>query len=197
MVTRTKAFLSILLGAALVSGHASGGAIRGKLECRGAHDCRDAVIYLTNVPGGFAPRGDSPSIDQFKMEFIPHVLPILLGTTVRILNSDPVMHNVYTPSNAGDHFNLGTWAKGQAKTYTFKQLGEVRLLCNVHPAMEAWILVLPNPHFARTGPDGVYTLRDVQPGDYELRVWHEKVKFAPIQVHVPAMGEVVVNPASQ
>jgi len=186
-----------LLGGALVSGPASASAIKGKLECRGAHGCFEAVVYLTNVPGAFVPRGDSPSIDQFKMEFIPHVLPILLGTTVRILNSDPVMHNVYTPSNAGDHFNLGTWAKGQAKTYTFKQLGEVRLLCNVHPAMEAWILVLPNPHFTSTGPDHVYTLRDVQPGDYELRVWHEKVKFAPIQVHVPAMGEVVVNPASQ
>jgi plastocyanin len=185
------------MSVALASGTAYAGSIKGKVECKGVPDNRDAVVYLTNVPGTFAPHGNSPSIDQFRMEFIPQVLPILVGTTVRILNSDPSMHNVYTPSKAGDYFNLGTWGQGQAKMYTFKKPGEVHLLCNVHPEMEAWILVLPNPHFAKTGPDGRYALRNVPPGTYALSVWHRKLKFAPVEIQVPATSDAVANPASQ
>jgi hypothetical protein len=73
----------------------------------------------------------------------------------------------------------------------------VRLLCNVHPKMEAWILVLPNPYFTKTGSDGNYSLRDVPAGGYELRIWHEKLKFAPVQVQAPPGGEVTVNAVSQ
>jgi len=188
---------NFLAGAALLSGYASGGAINGRVECKGASDNGDAVVYLENVAGKFALPTQLPTMDQYKMEFIPHVLPIMVGTTVRFLNSDPAMHNVYTPSKVGDKFNLGTWPKGQVKTYTFNQVGEVRLLCNVHPEMEAWILILQNPYFAKTGPEGRYTIRDVPAGKYELRVWHEKLKFAPAEAQVPAAGEVVVNAVSQ
>ena len=181
----------------MLGSHAFGGAINGKVECKGASDNGDAVVFLEKVAGKFALPAQLPTMDQYKMEFIPHVLPIMVGTTVKFLNSDPAMHNVYTPSKAGDKFNLGTWPKGQIKTYTFNQVGEVRLLCNVHPEMEAWILILENPYFAKTGPDGRYTIRDVPAGKYQLRVWHEKLKFAPAEAQVPAAGEVVINAVSQ
>jgi plastocyanin len=193
---RTRAIM-VWSGFALLSGIACCSVINGKVECKDPHDGCDAVVYLANVPGTFKASGDSPLMDQYRMEFTPHILPILVGTTVRIRNSDPTMHNVYTPSKAGDFFNLGTWAKGLIKTFTFKQPGEVRLLCNVHPRMEAWILVFSNPWFAKTGSDGGYSLRDVPPGRYELRVWHEKLEFAPMQVQVPSGGEVAINVTSQ
>ena len=186
----------ILSGIALMSGVACCSVINGRVECKDSHGGCDAVVYLTNVPGAFK-AGDSPLIDQYRMEFTPHILPVLVGTTVRIRNSDPTIHNVYTPSKAGDFFNLGTWAQGLIKTYTFKQPGEVRLLCNVHPRMEAWILVFSNPCFTKTGSDGSYSLRDVPPGRYELRVWHEKLKFNPVQVLAPPDGEVAINVTSQ
>lgn len=87
-------------------------------------------------------------MDQKGLTFVPHVLPILVGTTVDFKNSDDVLHNVFTPSKAGDRFDLGTWGKGQMKSFTFKKPGEVVILCNVHPEMEAYIVVVETPYFA-------------------------------------------------
>ncbi|MEK7407543.1 MAG: DUF2012 domain-containing protein [Acidobacteriota bacterium] len=171
------------------------GAVKGKVQCKGLRDHRDAVVYLENVPGQFAPPKEPAAIDQVKMVFIPHVLPVVLGTTVKFLNSDPVLHNVFTPSRAGNKFNLGTWPKGEAKSYTFDKVGDVRLLCNVHPEMEAFVVVLANPYFAKTGPDGSYSIPNVPAGKYTLKVWHEKLKFPAQEVAVPAAGDVVANPA--
>jgi len=185
-----------LLAVAWFCETALAGVVKGKVQCKGLRDSRDAVVYLENVPGQFAAPKQPPEIDQLKMVFIPHVLPVVVGTTVRFLNSDPVLHNVFTPSKAGNKFNLGTWPKGEAKTYTFDKPGDVRLLCNVHPEMEAWVVVLPNPYFAKTGPDGSYSIANVPAGKYTLKVWHEKLKSPPQEVEVPANGDVVVNPVA-
>ncbi len=185
--------LVFLVAIPLSCGTASAGSIKGKVQCKGAKDNRDAVVYLENVPGQFPAPKQAAQIDQLKMVFIPHVTAVQVGTTVKFLNSDPVLHNVFTPSKAGNKFNLGSWPKGQTKPYVFDKPGEVRLLCNVHPEMEAWVIVVPNPYFAKTGPDGSYTIADVPAGKYTLKVWHEKVKFAPREIEVPASGEVTGN----
>jgi plastocyanin len=186
--------LHVLLAVALPGGVLFAGAIKGKVQCKGMKDNRDAIVYLENVPGQFAPPKQPAEINQLKMTFIPHVLAVQVGTAVKFLNSDPVLHNVFTPSKAGNRFNLGSWPKGQTKTYTFDKVGEVRLLCNVHPEMEAWVIVLPNPFFAKTGPDGSYSIPNVPAGKYTLKVWHEKLKFSPSQIEVPATGDVEGNP---
>jgi plastocyanin len=173
------------------------GDVKGKIQCKGVKDSRDAVVYLENVPGQFPAPTKDLEIDQIKMTFIPHVLPVLVGQVVKFLNSDSVLHNVYTPSKAGDRFNLGSWPKGQTKPYTFSKPGEVRLLCNVHPEMEAWVIVLANPYFAKTGPDGSYTIANAPAGKYTLKIWHEKAKFASIEVTVAATGSVTADAVSQ
>jgi plastocyanin len=187
-----KTITLLLLPAIAVAGN-----VTGKVQCKGLRDHRDAVVYIENVPGQFPAPKDAAEIDQIKMVFIPHVLPVVAGTTVKFLNSDSVLHNVYTPSKAGDRFNLGSWPKGQTKSYTFTKAGEVRLLCNVHPEMEAWVIVLANPYFAKTGPDGSYSIANVPPGKYTLKVWHEKSKFAPTEITVPASGNVTGNITAQ
>jgi len=173
------------------------GGLTGKIQCKGVRDNRDAVVYLENVPGQFPAPKEAGEIDQAKMSFVPHVLPVLVGTSVKFLNSDSVLHNVYTPSKAGDRFNLGSWPKGQTKSYTFDKPGEVRLLCNVHPEMEAWVIVLANPYFAKTGPDGSYNIPNVPAGKYTLKVWHEKSKFTAIEVTVPDSGNATANVTAQ
>jgi plastocyanin len=190
-------FFTLLLAIGALAETALAGSIKGKVQCKGMKNNADAVVYLENVPGQFAPPKQPVEIDQLKMTFIPHVLAVQIGTTAKFLNSDPVLHNVFTPSKAGNKFNLGSWPKGQTKPYTFDKAGEVRLLCNVHPEMEAWVIVLPNPYFAKTGPDGSYTIANAPPGKYTLKVWHEKAKFAPLEVTVPASGDVTSNVASQ
>jgi len=189
--------IAMFLVLAAASQVAIAGGITGKVQCKGLKDNRDAVVYLENVPGTFPTPKEAADMDQVKMVFIPHVLPILVGTSVKFLNSDSVMHNVYTPSKAADRFNLGSWPKGQTKAYTFTKAGEVRLLCNVHPEMEAWVIVLANPYFVKTGPDGSYTIANVPPGKYTLKVWHEKAKFAPVEVTLPATGNATSNLVSQ
>lgn len=169
------------------------GEIQGKVTCNGFRDNRDAVVYIETVDGPFDPPQKALEMDQLKMKFIPHVLPVMLGTTVNFLNSDDVLHNVFTPSKEGDRFNLGSWPKGEIRSYTFKKMGQVRLLCNVHPEMLAWVVVLQNPYFATTGPDGTYSIPDVPAGSYTLKVWHEKLKPASEGVSVPASGAVQKN----
>ena len=187
--------ITLLLLPVIAGQIALAGAIKGKVQCKGMRDNRDAVVYVENVAGQFPPPKQAPEIDQLKMVFLPHVLPVVVGTTVKFINSDPVLHNVFTPSKAGNKFNLGSWPKGQTKSYTFDKAGEVRLLCNVHPEMEAWVIALPNPYFAKTGPDGSYSIANVPAGKYTLKVWHEKLKFPPQEIEVPAAGGIVANPA--
>ena len=195
----TVAILASLAAIALCQESARAGAvvggatIKGKVVCKGVRDNRDAVVYIENVDGKFDPPAKPQEMDQVKMKFVPHVLPVVLGTAVRFLNSDPVLHNIFTPSQAGDRFNLGTWPKGETKDYTFNKLGQVRLLCNVHPEMLAWVVVVQNPYFATTTADGLYSISNVPAGNYSLKVWHERLKPASQSVTVPGSGAVDVS----
>lgn len=168
--------LAVLLlspGIARLSGEA-GGMIRGTITVPGAADSGDAVVYIDKIPGQtFAPPARPVVLDQLQLTFVPHVLPVLVGTTVAFPNSDEVRHNVFSPSPA-KLFNLGTYTHGVSRSVTFDKPGEVALLCNVHPEMSAYIVVVETPYFAVTGRDGTFEIRGVPPGSYTLKVWHEK-----------------------
>lgn len=129
-------------------------------------------------------------VDQKELTFIPHVLPILKGTTVDFLNSDTVAHNIFSPSETADKFNLGTWQRGKRKSYTFNKLGVVELLCNLHPEMSAYILVLSNPYFTKTEKDGKFIIEDIPNGSYTLSVWHERIKTQSKEIMVDWEAEV-------
>ncbi|MEK6570907.1 MAG: carboxypeptidase regulatory-like domain-containing protein, partial [Bacteroidota bacterium] len=110
------------------------------------------------------------------------------------LNSDDVLHNVFTPDKCAEKFNLGTWPKGKARSYTFKNTGCVSvMLCNVHPEMEAYILVLETPYYAVSTKDGSYIIKNVPAGKHTLRIWHEKLKGESQEVTVTESGEVTAN----
>ena len=167
--------------------------IKGKVICKGRRDNRDAVVYIEKLDGQFKPPEKALEMDQVKMKFIPHVMPVVVGTTVKFLNSDPVLHNIFTPSKAGDRFNLGSWPQGEVREYKFSKLGPVRLLCNVHPEMLAWVIALQNPYFAATKADGLYSIPNVPAGDYVLKVWHERLKPVSQTVTVPESGALDVD----
>ncbi len=131
----------------------------------------DLVVYIATAPGTFAAPATHPAMDQKGMAFTPHVLTILLGTTVDFLNSDGVNHNVFSPDHEG--YNLGTWPKGVTRSYTFQQLGAYTQLCSIHPEMKAFIVVLQNPYDATTNASGYFEIENVPLGHYELKVWGE------------------------
>lgn len=174
---------------------AEGATISGKVKVSGVRDSRDAVVYVAEAPpGSFTRPVAEPVMDQKGMVFIPHVLPILAGTTVQFLNSDDVRHNIFSPSAIADKFNLGTYPKGDVRRKVFNKRGEVVCLCNVHAEMSAYILVLQNPFFAVTGKDGAYRIAGIPVGKYEIKVWHEKAKKAASKgIMVPDEGEMTAD----
>jgi plastocyanin len=181
-----RTFALLWAGAAtILSGPALAGSLAGTVQSPGLRDGADAVVYIDQIPGATFPApADHARIDQRNMVFAPHVLPVLVGTTVDFMNSDALLHNVFSPDKCAEKFNLGTWPKGQSRSFTFKQPCAATLLCNVHPEMEAFVLAVPTPYFAVTDKSGAYTLAGVPDGPYTVKVWHPKRKEASAQVTV-------------
>jgi plastocyanin len=111
-------------------------------------------------------------MDQKSFQFIPHVLPVVVGTTVRFLNNDPEPHNVYSPEG---RYNLGTWPPGETRDFRFDSSGVYTQLCRVHPDMLAFVVVLETPYFAVTDAAGRFQIKGVAPGKYKMIVWSEKL----------------------
>lgn len=160
------------------------GSISGEVTSKPAKLRSGVVVHLEKVSGPFRPPAQPVVMDQRGMKFIPRMLPILRGTTVNFLNSDSVRHNVFTPD--GDKYNLGTWPTGESKPMVFAKSGVYRQLCNVHPEMEAFIVVLDNPYFAVTDEAGKFHLEGVPPGSYTLTTYSDKLAPGSVQVTVTA-----------
>jgi plastocyanin len=157
-----------------------------------AAELRNVVIYLEgdslrNAKGAPATRASMAQRDE---RFVPHVLPILVGTTVDFPNDDDVYHNVFSLSSAaapGDKgFDLGRYPKGSSKSWTFDRRGTVQVLCHIHSDMSAFVLVLPNPFYAVPDDDHRFVIDGVPEGDYTIIGWHERAKIVTHRVHVAA-----------
>jgi len=173
MIRKTVLFVLVLAAAV----PALAGDLHGRIACKGVRDSADAVVYIAAIPGKtFPPPAAHAKIDQLNLVFTPRVLPILVGTTVDFQNSDAVLHNVFSPDTCADKFNLGTWPKGQSKSFVFKHECAATLLCKVHPEMEAFVVAVPTPYYAVTKADGTYHIADVPDGAYTVKVWHPKLK---------------------
>ena len=166
--------------------------VRGTVKLLSGDDAGKVVVYIEKANGAFIPPEKHPIVDQIDIAFAPYVLPVLIGTTVEFHNSDD-MHNIFTPSWAGHKFHLGTYPKGVARSFTFDRLGEVVLLCNIHPDMEGYILVLQNPYFAVPDKNGNYRIDNVSPGKYNLKMWYKSRISPSMAITVEKGKETVVD----
>lgn len=152
-----------------------------------------SVVYVDTVPGKTFPAPTQhPVVDQKGLLFQPHITVVQQGTTVDFLNSDNVQHNVFWPSIGGDKkagHNLGTWPKGEKRSWKFEHAGAAPLLCNVHPEMAGYVVVSPTPYFAETDGSGAYTIKDVPDGNYTVVAWHEGAKEQKKPVDVKGEGK--------
>jgi plastocyanin len=184
-----KPLLSLL--ALTVALPAAAGDLHGKVVCKGVRDCADAVVYVGPISGkSFPAPKEHAKMDQKNLVFAPHILPVLVGTTVDFLNSDAFLHNVFTPEACAEKFNLGTWPQGQTKSYTFAKECAAVLLCKVHPEMEAYVVAVPTPYFSSVKADGSFHIGDVPDGGYTVKIWHPKLKAAEKPVTVAGATEV-------
>jgi len=178
-ITRVAA-VAILFGALFVVNPAQAGEVKGKVSAAGLKSTENIAVYIDAISGKKFDRPvEHVSVDQRNSVFVPHTTVILRGTTVDFLNGDHVAHNVYWPSIGGDkklRHSLTIVSPGQKKSFQFDDLGSAQLLCNLHPEMVAYILVVPTPYFALTGSDGTFTIQNVPPGAYALKTWSEDGK---------------------
>jgi len=184
-------------------GPAAAGTIRGRVDVRTsvgtqarrpdvgalaapatpAHDGgerRRSVVYLETAPRAAFDAREEPHarLDQRDETFVPHVLAIVAGTTVDFPNNDKTYHNVFSLSKPKP-FDLGRYATGKSKSVRFDHPGIVRVFCDIHSHMSAFILVFAHRYFAVTDEEGHYHLDGVPPGTYTLTVWNETVHGDP------------------
>ena len=126
-----------------------------------------------------------PQLQIREQRFLPHLLPILEGTTVEFPNEDEVFHNVFSLSGPKE-FDLPKYPAGSSRSVTFGKPGIVNVFCHIHSDMSAVILVLDNPFFTTPNREGSFSLEGVPPGDYTLVAWHERIKAVKRKIRVVA-----------
>jgi len=148
-----------------------------------------SVVYLESAPRGAfeTSEGGRAVMDQRNETFVPHVLAITTGTTVDFPNSDKFYHNVFSLSKTRP-FDLGRYAAGNSRPIRFDRAGIVRVFCDIHSHMNAYILVFSHPFFAMTNADGRYQIENVPPGTYGVIAWNEGTSSEARPITVPDGG---------
>ncbi len=117
-----------------------------------------------------------PVITQAGCNYSPHVIGVIVGQTVKFLNPDGTLHNVHFMSRINPEANIAMPDFRKEMEITFyKPEFMFQIRCDVHPWMQAWMAVMPNPFFAVTGPDGKFEIKNIPAGTYEIEAWHEKL----------------------
>jgi plastocyanin len=164
------------------------------------------LITLEPTQGKAKPRTPKRVVvEQRGREFLPHLTAISVGSTVAFPNFDTIFHNVFSTSPLGA-FDLGLYKAGESREYTFQREGIVRLACNLHTNMNAYIAVVAAPAYVVTDETGHFTFKRLAPGKYRLKAWSERSK-APIaqditikagknEVTVGVPGDAAPGPSS-
>lgn len=157
-------------------------------------DYSGVVLWLEPVDRSAPPSGAGKRVEMLQKDkhFVPHVVAIPVGGTVDFPNADPIFHNAFS-NFSGQPFDVGLYPPGTSKSITFKHPGIVRVFCNIHSTMSAIIAVLPTPWYAVTPVSGKFAMPDVPPGEYQLRMFHERAQpeilnFLDRRVTVSATG---------
>jgi plastocyanin len=213
VVLRRAALLAALVSVGPAAPGARQASIRGVVEVRldlrapaprpsvnevgaptapGVPDRRRSVVYFETAPQGAFEDHEraGAAMNQENESFVPYVLPVMVGTTVEFPNRDRTFHNVFSLSKT-QRFDLGRYATGRSKSVRFDHPGVVRVFCDIHSHMNAFILVFAHRFFAATDESGAYRIDNVPPGTYNLVVWTDGRVRATRGVHVGEDGGVV------
>ncbi len=135
-----------------------------------------SVVYLTgdNLPPIVPPDSVVKMAQKDKM-FMPSVLAVSVGSSVDFPNLDPFFHNVFSYSKPKP-FDLGRYPKGKSERVIFDKPGIIKVFCEIHFSMRAYVHVLETPYFATSDEKGNFAIKNVQPGPYTLNVWQENLE---------------------
>jgi plastocyanin len=197
MTSRLRICFSALLLAALLPG----AALNGRVQIAGktGKSLEGVAVWLVPAQGKApAPAPQAHRVLQKSKRFSPHVSVIGVGSTVDWPNLDPIFHNAFS-NFAGQPFDTGLYPPGGTQRIRFQRDGVVRVFCNIHASMSAVIVVVPTPWFASSKPDGTFTIGDVPPGEYTLKVWHERSPEAAMRAaerRITVSADAALDPIS-
>ncbi len=146
----------------------------------------NVFVYLKEAPEGST--GDTPSeavrLEQRGCLYAPRVIGARVQQDIEIVNDDPTLHNVRALARANRPFNIGQPARG-TRTKSFRAPEKpIKIKCDVHPWMAAYVFVMEHSFHATTGSDGVYRIGGLPPGSHELVFWHEKLGEQVVEVEL-------------
>jgi plastocyanin len=154
-------------------------------------DLSDVVIYLEG--GARSPSEAAAEVRMVRKRFEPRIVVVPVGATVSFPNDDPILHNVFSVSG-DNNFDLDLYKRPEVGRKTFEKPGLVRVYCNIHPGMSAFVLVTASQHYTMADKSGRFRIEGVPPGRYTLRAWHERAREdASVQVEVTAQGSAPVK----
>ena len=171
------------------------GVLSGALNLGGKTLDGRGVVTLEPASGKFHRRAPRTRVmEQRNREFAPKIMAVPVGSTVSFPNFDTVYHNVFSRSDARA-FDLGIYKNGQSRDLKIEKEGIVRLGCNLHANMSAYIVATNAPHYAITDDKGHFSFRSLEPGKYRLRAWSEKTLKPQVQeiTVVPEKNSVSVT----
>lgn len=170
--------LPLLVVLPLLQVRAGAQAVYGSVTGTDGAAVADAVVFVQAPSAAPNKPTTMQVVDQVNKTFIPGLLPIVVGTSVRFPNHDQIHHHVYSFSPTKT-FELPLYKGEDAPPVLFDKVGVVKIGCNIHDWMSGIILVLPSPHYAVTGADGRFVLEDLPTGAYTLVAWHALSKLRP------------------
>ena len=142
---------------------------------------KNVLVFVKDSPsnsltGDYSPPENPAVIDQNGCVYVPHVMGVMVGQKLDILNSDGTLHNIHALPKVNKEFNKAMPRSKKQMTVQFdKSEKPFKVKCDVHPWMGAFIGVFDHPYFAVTGDDGSYVISGLEPGDYTIEAWHEKL----------------------
>lgn len=152
---------------------------------------KDFVVSISNIEATSETKTAlRVTVTQKDGSFIPHVIPVASGTEIEWQNRDEIFHNVFSISEAKP-FDLGYYkSKDNPKAVVFEKPGRVDVFCSIHSQMSCIVLVMPNPWFATSDRRGNYEIKNVPPGVYQLKAWHERLPPKYLEITVPKVGTI-------
>ena len=178
---------ALLFAALALAGTARAATVEVLVQTPAGTPLADAAVLVEPVAGTPArPRARGhASIEQRGREFIPWMTVVQTGTSVDFPNNDTIRHHVYSFSEP-KRFEIKLYAGKPGQPVVFDKPGQVDIGCNIHDWMEAHVLVVDTPYFARTGADGRASITNVPAGRYRVRPWHplQKAAAAPQDIEI-------------
>lgn len=154
----------------------------------------NVVVYLEEIgkKKSYPPPEQAARLIQKNIRFVPHVLPIIAGAEVQIVNTDDFYHNVFSNSRV-KRFNIGRQLTNAVVTESFDNAGFIPVFCDIHLEMSAFVVILENPYFTKPDGSGNYLIENVPPGDYVILTWHERIPSQTQEITVRANSSITVD----